>query len=145
MILRREQVLADLVEADVFINLPVAKHHADTGISVAMKNLMGLNQNPRFFHESDIHQCIAELASAIPHHLVIVDATHVLLTNGPMGPGEVRHAGQVIAGTDPVALDAFVANTHFRGADSYRFLREGYDLGVGEIDPAKLRIREIKT
>lgn len=144
-ILRRERIITDLAEADVFINLPVAKHHADAGMSVSMKNLMGVNQNPRFFHESDLHQCIAELTSAIPHHLVIVDANYVLLTNGPMGPGEVRNAGQVIAGTDPVALDAFVANAFFRGADAYRHIRAAHDLGVGEIDPSRLRIREVKV
>lgn len=144
-LLRRQGIVRELVEADVFINLPVAKHHADTGISVAMKNLMGVNQDPQSFHRSDIHQCIAELTSAIPQHLIIVDANYVLLTNGPIGPGQVRNAGQVIAGTDPVALDAFAANAFFRGADAYRFIRAAHELGVGEMDPNKLRIREVKV
>jgi len=34
----------DAVRADVFINCPVAKHHVTTGLSMGMKNLMGVNR-----------------------------------------------------------------------------------------------------
>jgi uncharacterized protein (DUF362 family) len=144
-ILRRERIIADLADADVFINLPIAKHNAATGVTLTMKNLMGVNWDRMNFHQTDIHQCIAELTSVIPHHLIVMDANHVLLTNGPVGPGEVRVAGQVIAGTDPVAVDTFTANAFFRGADEYRCIRAAYDLGVGEMDLSRLRIREIKA
>lgn len=144
-ILRRERIIADLIDADVFINLPLAKHHAETGVTLTMKNLMGVNWDRMNFHLTDIHQCIAELASAIPHHLILMDANHVLLTNGPVGPGEVKAAGQVFAGTDPVAIDTLAANTFFRGADSYRCIRAAYDLGVGEMDLSRLRVQEVNA
>jgi uncharacterized protein (DUF362 family) len=141
--LRRVHIATDLTEADVFINMPIAKHHAGTQVTLAMKNLMGVAWDRNYFHATDLHRCIGELATAVPHTLVIMDANHVLLTNGPAGPGEVLRPHQVIASTDPVAVDAF--STRFFGLEpgDVEHLRTAYDLGVGEIDIARLRVREV--
>lgn len=143
--LRRVHLAADIIDADVFINMPIAKHHAGSQVTFSMKNLMGVNWDRNYFHATDLQRCIAEIATAVPHTLVIMDANHVLLTNGPAGPGEVLRAKQVVASTDPVAVDAYA--TTFFGIDpgDVDHIRTAYDLGVGEIDLAKLRVREIGT
>ncbi len=141
-ILRRVEIAADLLDADVFINMPIAKHHAGSRVTLAMKNLMGVNWDRITLHRTDLQQTIAELASAVKHTLVIMDANHVLLTNGPGGPGEVRRANQVIAGVDPVAVDAFTTQFFDLEPDAIGHIRIAYELGVGEIDMAKLKIKE---
>lgn len=142
-LLRRTSVAADIVAADVFINMPIAKHHAETEVTLSLKNLMGAVWDRIRLHMTDLHRGIAELGTAIPHTLVVMDANHVLLNNGPAGPGEVRRARQVVAGVDPLAVDAFIARAFFRDAQRIPHLLAAYELGVGEIDLAKLRVREI--
>jgi uncharacterized protein (DUF362 family) len=135
-------ISTDVLDADVFINMPIAKHHGASRVTLAMKNLMGVNWDRITFHRTDLHRCIAELTSAVRHSLVILDANHVLLTNGPSGPGEVRAMGQVIAGVDPVAVDAFATRFFDLEPDDVGYIRSAYDLGVGEVDIAQLEIRE---
>jgi uncharacterized protein (DUF362 family) len=141
-ILRTERIATDLLESDVFINMPIAKHHAGSEVTFAMKNLMGVNWDRIRFHRTDLQQCIAELAGAVRHNLVIMDANHILLTNGPSGPGEVFRAEQVIAGVDPVAVDAFTTRFFNRTPESIGHIRIAHELGIGEIDMGRLRIRE---
>jgi uncharacterized protein (DUF362 family) len=141
-ILKRVEIASDILDADVFINMPIAKHHAGTRFTGAMKNLMGANFDRQYFHATDLHQCIAELTSSIRHTLVIMDANHVLLTNGPVGPGQVLTAKQVIAGVDPVAVDAFSMRFWNLDPGSIAHIRTGYEIGVGEMNLDRLTIKE---
>jgi uncharacterized protein (DUF362 family) len=141
-LLRRIDVAKDLLAADVFINMPIAKHHAGSGVTLAMKNLMGVIWDRIQFHRLDLQNCIAELGTAVPQTLILMDANHVLLSNGPVGPGKVLTARQVIAGIDPVAVDAFTCKSFFRDPATVGHIRAAYDLGAGEIDLSKLRIKE---
>lgn len=96
-----------LRKADVFINLPSAKAHSGTTVSFGMKNLMGVIQDRRAFHQDfDLHGAVADLAKLVRPDLTILDAAFVLLTNGPGGPGRSEQLDTIIAGTDPVAVDA---------------------------------------
>ncbi len=142
-ILGREAIAIDVLEADVFINMPIAKHHAGAEVTFAMKNLMGINWDRIRFHRTDLQQSIAELTGAVVHDLVILDANHVLLSNGPGGPGEVAAPGQVVAGTDPVSVDAFACRYLERRPESIGHIRSAHEMGVGQMDLAQLRIKEI--
>jgi uncharacterized protein (DUF362 family) len=142
-VLQRVEIARDIIDSDVFINMPIAKHHGQTRVTFAMKNLMGVNWDRLFFHANNIERCIAELASAIPHSLVILDANHALLTNGPVGPGQVTKPRQVVAGRDPVAVDAYATRYLDMRPEQIRHIREAYELGVGEMNVDKLAIREI--
>lgn len=142
-ILRTVEIASDVLDADVFINMPIAKHHAASRVTLAMKNLMGINWDRITFHQTDLQQTIAELASVVKQNLIIMDANHVLLTNGPGGPGRVQVGNEVIAGVDPVAVDTFTTGRYFDvRPDMVGHLGIAYDLGVGEIDLAKLEIKE---
>jgi uncharacterized protein (DUF362 family) len=136
---------ADLQDADVFINLPIAKHHAATRVTLAMKNLMGLVRDAQSFHRIGLHQCIADLTTAIPHDLVIMDANHVLLTNGPVGPGKVLVAGQVIAGIDPVAADSYALRYFGLLAAEVPHIIAAEAQGAGTADLSRLVIREVEA
>jgi uncharacterized protein (DUF362 family) len=104
----KEIAVAKLLrKADVFINLPSAKAHAGTVVSFGLKNLMGVIEDRRIFHRGyDLQSAVADLAGVVRPHLTILDASYALLTNGPGGPGRSEKLDTIIAGTDPLAVDA---------------------------------------
>jgi uncharacterized protein (DUF362 family) len=134
------------LKADVLINLPCAKSHTATEVSFGLKNNMGLIWDRSFFHTgTDIHAAIAELATVVRPALTILDATRALLTNGPTGPGKVQELNLILAGTDPLAVDAYAAtlanwNNRTLKPKSVRHLEIASRLKVGEIDPAKMDV-----
>jgi uncharacterized protein (DUF362 family) len=149
-VLKNTKIAKELQKFDKLINLPVAKSHSATGVSIGLKNLMGLIWDRSLFHRVNIYQAIADLATVIKPDLTIVDATRVLSEGGPGGPGKTVVPGKVIAGTDVVAVDSYgvtVApwyNKAFKGT-SVKYIVYAAELGLGEIDTAKMTIREVKA
>lgn len=126
--------VADLIlDADVFINIPIAKHHAGTELTMAMKNLMGIVSNPRSWHYLGLHDCIADGATAIRPDLVVMDATRILLNNGPSGPGETKVVNEVIASVDPVAVDAYGASLLKKELRDVHFITQAHKQRAGEM------------
>ena len=146
--LHKTEVASIVAKADLFINLPTAKCHNATEVGLGLKNLMGLVWDRNTFHnDMDIHVGIADLATAVKPHLTILDAMHVLKTNGPTGPGEVHHLGIVVAGTDAVAVDAYgVGLSTWNGQTlqpaHVKYLRLAAEHGVGTLDLKALKIVE---
>ena len=106
-VLKSVDIIQDVLDCDVFINLPCAKSHTTTGVTLGMKNLMGIIWDRRAFHSDfDINQALADLTSAVKVNLTVLDASRALTTGGPSGPGIVTEPRTIIAGTDPVAVDA---------------------------------------
>jgi uncharacterized protein (DUF362 family) len=141
--------IAKLIEkSDVLINIPCAKSHSATEVSFGLKNLMGLIWDRQYFHNStDLHQAIAELATIIRPHLTILDATRLLVTGGPTGPGKVQELNTIIAGTDPLAVDAYAVtlanwNNRSLSADTIKHLVHASDIGIGEINLEKLLFKK---
>jgi uncharacterized protein (DUF362 family) len=102
-------VLMPAVEADRLINVAIAKHHGLTKFTGAMKNLYGMIGGRRNRHHQSIDDSIVDLASSFQATLTLMDATRVLLRNGPQGGdlSDTKEVGEVIASTDPVAVDAY--------------------------------------
>ena len=146
--LRRTQVYQEVLEAECLINLPTAKTHSASGVSMALKNLMGLIWDRRTFHRNlDLDQAIADLASILKPSLTVMDANYALLTAGPGGPGKVEQWNRVIGSTDPLAVDAYTVSL---GAwygrkvrpDQVKHLRAAHGLGLGAIDLKGMQIVE---
>jgi len=142
LLLRETMVIKELMTADVFINLPVAKHHAGAQFTFALKNYMGLNWDRVIMHRTDLHQCIADLATVRPADLTVMDATRMLLTNGPSGPGTVRQEDIIIASPDMVAVDAMTAALFKQEPRNVRQLTAAYDMGLGEIDERSMQVEK---
>jgi uncharacterized protein (DUF362 family) len=108
-------VLTPFLNADKMINVPVAKHHSLTGASLGMKNWYGILGGPRQRLHQRIHESLADLADFMRPTLTVMDAYRVLIRNGPGGgnPADVILKRTVIAGTDPVALDAYAAKAYW--------------------------------
>lgn len=147
--LDRVKVLKPLLEAEVYINLPAAKSHSAAVVSLGLKNQMGLIWERNAFHTRfDLGQAIADLATALKPRLTLLDASRALVTGGPGGPGEVARINQLVAGVNPVEVDALaVTLTPWYGRvlrpDQVSHLRAAREMGLGELDPAQLHYQQV--
>jgi len=139
-----------LENVNKFINLPTAKSHSATGVSLGIKNLMGLIWDRGSLHRKNLHRAIAELATVMKPDLTVVDATRVLTSGGPGGPGKTVTLDAVIAGQDVVAVDSYTVgitqwyNKSFTGK-GVKYIVAAAELGLGEIDTERMRIREVEV
>ncbi len=133
-ILKQTEYAKDVLEADVFINIPILKQSDPTGISAGLKNLMGVVWDRGFFHKTDLHQTIAELATVKKPTLTILDAMKGITANGPSGPGPITEWKQVVFGTDMVAIDAYGASLLGLKLADVKHLAIASKLGVGNPD-----------
>ena len=148
----KEAVVArDAMECDCFINVPVAKHHGSTKLSIAMKNHMGVvfEGTHRIWH-ANLNQAIPDFALHFKPKLTVVDAYRILFRGGPAGGNlnDVQTPQKCIVGVDQAAADAY-STTLFpmwakQPTDIIHIALAG-KMGVGQIDLAKLRIREVKA
>ncbi|MFA4982417.1 MAG: DUF362 domain-containing protein [Candidatus Omnitrophota bacterium] len=102
-------MIRDAVECDTFINCPVLKHHGLAGLTLSMKNLMGVCGGNRGLIHRDIGEKLVDLAYFMNPDLNIIDAYRVLLRNGPTGGNlkDVMPARTVIASTDTTLADTY--------------------------------------
>ncbi len=154
--LKKARVIKDLFDCDVFINVPVNKHHAGTQFSNCLKNFMGNchGDTNKFFHTGSgakdfyedvefLSQCIADVNLIRKPDLCISDATEILKTNGPAGPGEIMKPMKVYAGNDPVAMDAYGSTIFELRPEDVRPTVLANKHGIGRMDIKNLNIKEI--
>lgn len=146
--LKSTEIAKDYLDADVYINIPVAKNHSAATVSFGLKNQMGLIYDRWAFHSQyDLHQAIADLATVLKPDLTILDATRCLVTNGPGGPGDVVNLGKVICSTDTVALDSYATTLLEWGGKKLEpadigHIRMAAEHGLGEMDLSRIEIVE---
>jgi uncharacterized protein (DUF362 family) len=143
--MRRNAFMKDVLEADVLIAVPVAKSHGSAGVSLSMKGQMGLIWERKVMHgRYSLDVSLVDLAQRIRPQLSIIDASRVLTTGGPGGPGKVITPGEIIASADPVAADATaVASYEWYGrtmqARQVAHIRLAHERGLGRMDIENLR------
>lgn len=147
------EVVRAITQVDVFISIPIAKHHASTILTGAMKNLMGIGtrafnvtfhlNGPSRNDPDFLATCIAELNLIRKTDRIVADATEVIVTNGPGGPGNMLSPMTVVASNDVVAIDAYCARLLGFDTDRVLTLKKGYELGLGQMDLGKVIIKEI--
>ncbi len=149
--LRKVKLLKPAYQSDVLISLPVAKSHGSAQVSMSMKNMMGVIYNRRAFHTTyPLDQAIADLTSLVWPKLVLLDASRVMASGGPGGPGTVEWLNTIIAGTNPVEVDALgVTLSDWDGkkitGDQVKQLKAAHELGLGNIEADKLKRVEIQV
>ncbi len=133
-----------VLEADVFINVPVLKNHRYTHLTCAMKNLMGVVWDRMVYHYTDLEQSIAEFCLFKKPDLNIVDAYRVMKRYGPQGrsPEDVVLMKTLLVSQDIVAIDTAAAKIFGADLDSIRYLKIGHDLGLGTMDLDRLKIKK---
>lgn len=146
-ILRAWPVLDLFLNVDKVINVPIAKHHSLTGTTLGMKNWYGMLGGPRHQLHQKIHESLVDLADFVRPTLTILDCYRILARNGPTGGNlqDVILKKTLVAGTDPVALDAYVAKAYWNlEVSSLPYLKMAANRGLGTYEFEKVRT-QIKT
>lgn len=143
-------IMKQVLDADVLIAAPVAKSHSATGVSLAMKGMMGLIHSRWEFHVTlDLNTAIVDLCTVLRPRLTVIDATRILTTGGPGGPGKVITPNKVIASTDMVAADAMAVELgtwygrKFK-AGQVKHIKMAHDRALGNMDLKGQVIKEVK-
>lgn len=154
-VLKDIEIIRKISEVDVFFSIPILKHHATSILTGTLKNLMGLctrKTNVTFHLGSGkrndpeyLAQCIADLNLVRKPDLIVADAIEFITGNGPAGPGPMKKLDMVVAGTDPVAIDAFGAECLDVAPDDILTVVKAYEHGLGEKDLTKLSIVEFEV
>lgn len=129
-------------ECDCYINIPIAKHHVLAKLTLGLKNAMGVIGGNRGLIHKDIGQRIADLNLVVRPKLTIIDATRILLRNGPTGGNlkDVKVLDTLIASADPIAADAYATTLFGMKPEDLEATVAGAKLGLGEIDLTKVKI-----
>ncbi len=130
------------LNADKIINIPIAKHHGLTGTTLGMKNWYGILGGQRNQLHQRIHESLVDLADFMRPSLTILDCYRILIRNGPTGGNleDVLLKKTLVAGTDPVALDAYVAKAYWNlDVSALPYLRLAAKRGLGTYDFEKVR------
>ncbi len=144
--LRRFEFFKDVMatECDCYINVPIAKHHGASQLTIGLKNIMGVIGGNRGEIHKDIHQRIADLNLVIRPQLTVIDATRILLRNGPQGGKleDVKVLDTLLASTDIVAGDAQATTLFGLKPADIGSIAAAAELGLGEIDLSKVKVVE---
>jgi uncharacterized protein (DUF362 family) len=144
VVLKNWPVFTPFLETDKVINLPIAKHHLLTGATLGMKNWYGILGGERNRLHQQIHQSLADLASFMLPTLTLMDCYRVLVRNGPTGgnPEDVLLKKTLVGGTDPVAIDAYVAKAYWNlDAEQLPYLAMAAARGLGTADFTSLDVK----
>lgn len=142
--IRRWPVYQDVLNTDVFIDVPIAKHHGLARLTLASKNLMGVVLNREGVH-SNLGQRIADLVSLLRPTLTVVDAVRILRAHGPTGGNldDVQLTNTVIASHDIVAADAYATTLFGMTGTDIDYVRAAADMGLGTLNLGAIKIEEI--
>ena len=152
---RSAYVYKEILNADLVIDVPIAKSHSTTHLTLAMKNLMGILLDRPALHATHIDQQIAELANYIKPKLTVIDGIRILVNGGPISNSrdDVKKMDTVIASADIVAADTFATTRLFALVDPSKwstidrvgYIKIGAQLGLGRSDLENLNIAEIQV
>ena len=155
--LKKAEIARELLECDVYINIPIPKDHTGVRFTCTMKNMMGATSGGTnsFFHHGSgasgyyddidhLSQCIADVNLVRRPDLCVADGTEMLRTNGPSGPGKLVKPQTVFACVDRLAVDVYGAKLlGLKGAE-IRKIQMAYEHGLGEIDLNRIQVQEVK-
>jgi uncharacterized protein (DUF362 family) len=132
----------EILEADRFINIPIAKNHSEARLTMCLKNMMGAIGGWRGRIHVGLHQNIADMNLVLRPDLHILDATRIMLKNGPSGGSlaDVAVKNLVFAGTDPVALDALGTGLFGLKPADIGYITKSHQAGRGEMDLNKIKV-----
>ena len=143
--LKQWELYDEALSADVFINVPIAKHHGLSKLTLGLKNVMGVMGGNRGRIHQKLDNALVDVNKVLKSHLVVVDATRILIAHGPQGGdlADVRVLNKVIASSDIVAADAYATTLFgFEPADIPSTLA-AYRRGLGEMRLERMKIVKV--
>ena len=146
-LLKSWPLYTELLDADKVINVPIAKHHGLSKLTMSLKNWMGVMGGQRGKIHQKIDESLIDLALVLKPTLTVLDAVRILTKNGPQGGnlGDVKKLDTVIAGVDQVAVDAYGATLFGMNGADIGYIAAGAKRGIGVMDLAKLGIKKVEA
>lgn len=137
----------EAMEADKIINIPIAKTHNLSTLTLGMKNWMGIMGSSRGRIHQKIEGSLTDVAMFMKPALIILDAVRILTDNGPQGGSlsDVKQLNTIVAGKDQVAVDAFGATLFGLKGANIGSVVSGYKAGLGIMDLSKVKIKRISV
>jgi len=144
-LLKTHPLYAAIVNADVLINVPIAKQHGSAGLTLAGKNLMGCTNNRQKMHTLGLSQSIAEVNAKLRPELTVIDAMRILVRNGPSGGSlsDVKVKNTVIACKDWVAADTYATRLFGKSPGAVPYIKAAANMGLGTMNLASITIRNV--
>jgi uncharacterized protein (DUF362 family) len=144
-LLTRWPVARCFVETDRLINMPIVKQHSLSRCTIAMKNLYGILGGRRNQLHQEIDQSIVDLVAFCKPTLTVVDATRVLMRDGPTGGSldNVAIENSVMCATDLVAADSRACEFLGLRGEQVEHILLAEQSGLGLIDYRAAGYREI--
>jgi len=133
-----------VTEADIIISMPKLKTHHWAGVTLSLKNLLGVIPGSRygwaknFIHINGINATILGLYESLPPVLSIVDGIVGMEGNGPLFGKPVQH-GLLAMGKDPLAVDIICAQLMGFSIDSIPHLSGAAFAGIGQAQKIETR------
>jgi len=139
-------IARDAVECDTFINVPILKHHGSTGLTLGMKNLMGICGGNRGLMHVDLGRKIFEVADFIRPELTLIDAYRYLNSHGPSGGNlaDVVLMETVVASADFVLADVYASRLVDKDPGSVPYIAQAIERGLGQAHYRDKDILELK-
>jgi len=137
----------DVLDADRIINMPIAKHHTLATLTLGMKNVMGVIGGNRAQIHRQLHECLVDLNRVVRPALTIIDATRILVANGPQGGDlkDVRIKNTIIASRDVVAADGTATGLFGLKPQDIGHIKLAQAQGLGVCDPDRIRLKDLEA
>lgn len=145
--MKEAKIHAAILEADVFINVPILKNHGGAKMTAGLKNFMGLVWDRQFMHRHNLAQCIADAALYRKPDLTVIDAYRTMQTNGPLGVGlgDVREPHYQILSRDIVAADTLATKLLRFPLESVPYIALAAKHGLGTNDETQMEIVRLEA
>jgi uncharacterized protein (DUF362 family) len=125
--LKRVKVARTALESAI-ISVPKLKPHRQAGVTLSIKNMMGV-MTPKGSMHIHLHKNIADLASIVKPSVAVIDG--VIAGEGHESAGNPVRMDLVIAGVDPVAVDAVGAAVMGIPVEEVKHLQYAEEKGLG--------------
>lgn len=153
-VLKKIKVCRTAYESDVIISVPKMKTHFQTGVTLSLKNMKGTvpDDSKRIIHrigvpvrkreEYGLDQAIVDLNTVISADLTVIDATIALegFVPGPRLVGTPVRLDTIIAGIDPVAVDAVGCRVIGLNPRGVRHIRWAHERKLGRMLPKEIEV-----
>lgn len=140
--LKEWELYDEALQANVFINVPIAKHHGLSRLTLGLKNVMGVMGGNRGYIHRSLDVALADVNAHLKSHLTVIDATRILTAHGPQGGSlaDVKILNKVIASRDIVAADAYAATLFGLRPVDIPVIATAAKRGLGEMDLSRIQV-----
>ena len=139
-------IYEDYLKADKVINVPIAKQHSLSTVTLGLKNLMGVMGDNRGLIHNGFAEKLTDIDRKILPTLTVIDAYRILTANGPVGgnPADVQVRKTLIVSDCTVSADYVALALFGLTLDDVPHIQKAFEKGLAKYEPKKLNVRKIR-